>query len=250
MSNNSRMDHVSAPPRAANSLPSALLVGSLLTLLLLSTACNSTTVLQASFNSDTAGSPPASTQAVGTVLLDPGAGSITVVDALASGLAANKWVQISHPTARSQQTGLRGSFSRFDGVGEYGLVASMYIPNGAQLVTVQFETSTPQSSGNFPSFLHLDFMPEGDVRIDDSTVRFGRFPRDQPFVLSVRLVITATSATASITLLGTGASGSIDVPVNPSWLVLARQYGGVRFWMGSQWQGTFFVDDIIVTRKN
>lgn len=250
MSNNSRTDRVSVQPRAARRLPSALLVGTLLGLLLLSTACNSTTVLQANFSSDAAGSPPASAQATGTVLLDPGAGSITVVDAPAPGLAANKWARISHPTAPSPQTGLRGTFSRFDGAGDYGLLASMYIPSGTQVVTVQFETFTPQSSGNFPSFLHLDFMPEGDVRIDDSSVRFGHFPRDQSFVLSVNLVITATSATAHITLLGTGASGSIDVPVNPSFLVLARQYGGVRFWMGFQWTGTFFVDDIIVTRKN
>src|SRR5205809_161325 len=72
----------------ANSLRGVLHLGLLLGLLLLSTACNSTTVLQANFNSDTAGSSPASAQATGTVSLSPGAGTIVVVDAPAAGFPA------------------------------------------------------------------------------------------------------------------------------------------------------------------
>lgn len=232
----------------ADSLRDILRLGSLLGLLFLLTACDSTTVLQANFNSDTVGSPPASTQATGTVSTDPGAGTVTVVAAPAPGLPANNWVRISHPTTPSPQTGMRGVFSRFDGVGNYGLLASLYIPSGAGAVTVQFEPFIEPNE--YFGFMHLDFMPEGDVRIDDGPVRFGHFPRDQAFALSVNLVITATTATAHITLLGTGASGSTDVSVNPSLLAVARQFGGVRFWMGFQWQGSFFVDDILVSRRN
>jgi hypothetical protein len=62
-------------------------------------------------------------------------------------------------------------------------------------VTVAFEPfGFPEDS--YTNFLHLDFMPEGDVRIDDGPVRFGHFSRDQVFALAVGLNITATAATA------------------------------------------------------
>lgn len=228
-----------------DSLGKVLLLGSLLGLLFLSTACSSTTALQANFNSDTVGSPPASAQGTGTVALDPGAGSIVVVDAPAPGLAANKWVQITHPTTPSPQTGLRGIFSHFDGTGNYSLLVSLYIPSGTGAVTVQFEPFTEPNE--YFGFMHLDFMPEGDVRVDDSAVRFGHFPRDQTFVLSVNLVITSGASSAHVALLGAGASGSQDVSINNPF---AQQFGAVRFWMGFQWQGSFFADDILVTRSN
>jgi hypothetical protein len=242
--NRSDSDVVSCRRR---SLSGALCLGSLLILLLLATACNSTTVLLANFNSDTVGSPPGSAQATGTVAVDPGAGSVTVVAAPAPALPANKWVQISHPTAPSPQTGMRGRFSRFDGLGNYTLLTSLYIPNGTETVTVQFEPFVEPNE--YFGFMHLDFMPEGDVRVDDGPVRFGHFPRDQAFVLSVNLVVTATTATAHISLMGTGASGTQDVSVDPSLLSAARQFGAVRFWMGFQWHGLFFADDILVTRR-
>jgi hypothetical protein len=81
------------------------------------------------------------------------------------------------------------------------------------------------------------------VRVDDGPVRF-------PFALAVGLNITATTATAHISLFGAGASGTQDVNVSPILLPLAPRFNAVRFWMGFQWQGSFFVDDIIVTRKN
>lgn len=226
-----------------------LRLGYLLSSLLLLSACGSTTVLLSNFTDDTIGSPPASAQATGTVTTDPGAGSITVVAAPNPSLPANKWAQISHPTAPSKETTLTGNFSRFDGVGNYALLASLYIPSGSGVVTVQFETFHQGPHPNL-SFLHLDFMPEGDVRIDDSNVRFGQFPRDQSFVLSVNLVITETTAIAEITLLGGSASGDTNVSIQPVLLPLARQFGAVKFWIGFQHQGSFFVDDILVTRKN
>src|SRR6185503_19821990 len=99
---------------------SSLLLG----LLVLTTACNSTTVFQANFNSDTPGSAPATAQATGTVLLSPGSGTITVVDAPAASLPANKWVRISHPAQPAPETVMKGEFSRFDGLGNYGFLAS------------------------------------------------------------------------------------------------------------------------------
>jgi hypothetical protein len=92
-------------------------------------------------------------------------------------------------------------------------------------------------------------MPEGDVRIDDGAVRFGHFPHDQSFVLQVNLDISQTTATAEVTLLGGEASGNTTANIQPLLLPLARQFGAVKFWVGFQHEATFFVDDIIVTRK-
>lgn len=209
--------------------------------------CNSTTVLLSNFKNDTVGSPPGPVQPTGTVSVSPGAGSVTVVAAPRPDLPSNNWARISHPTAPSPETTLTGDFEGQTGIGDYSLLASMFIPADAGVVTVQYETLvSPQPH---LVFFHLDFMPEGDVRIDDGAVRFGHFPRDQSFVLQVNLDITQTTATAEVTLLGGEASGNTTVNIQPLLLPLARQFGAVKFWVGFQHEATFFVDDIIVTRK-
>ncbi len=217
----------------------------LVTSIFLLYGCKATTVLLANFNNDAIGSSPSPTQSTGTVILHNGQGSITVVGSPNSQPPSNKWALISHPAAPSEQTELTGVFSRFFGTGKYGLLCSMHIPSGAGVVTVQFETFNHNAD-----FMHLDFMPEGNVRIDDGNVRFGHFPRDTNFVLSVALNITSTTATAEISLFGAGASGNITTNVQPIFLPVARQFGSVKFWVGFQHRASFFVDDIVVTRKN
>jgi len=50
--------------------------------------------------------------------------------------------------------------------------------------TIQFEQLTPSND----RFLHLDLLPDNQVRIDDNeTTKFGTFPRDQPFIVQVTL---------------------------------------------------------------
>lgn len=247
-------DHHHGPARhpvlsagRALSIPTrcAMLAASLTMLL---TACNSTMVLRANFNANTIGSPPTAAQDIGTVSLDQGAGTITVVDPPAAGLA-EKWVRISHPTPISPQTAMTARFSGPGGAGRYGLLTQLFIPSDTGIVTVQFEpfSTRPDSYANF---LHLDFMPEGDIRVDDGTMRFGRFPRDRAFLLTVGLDITATRATVHVRLAGAGASGSADVPINPRFLSAAMQFSAVKFWMGFEHTGSFYVDDIVVTRQN
>ena len=95
--------------------------------------------------------------------------------------------------------------------------------------------------------MHIDFMPEGDVRIDDGA-RFGHYPKNANFTVNVKFTITNTTATAEITLFGTGASGDTTATVNPQLMTPAKRFGALRFFMGDQQHGTFFVKDIIVTR--
>jgi hypothetical protein len=50
-----------------------------------------------------------------------------------------------------------------------------------------------------------------------------------------------------MTLFGTGASGSHSHTVGPPLAGMARQIGGMRWWMGFQHAGAFKVDDIVVS---
>lgn len=220
----------------------------LLLLVVLLTACNSNTVLLVNFNSDTVGSPPGTVQSTGTVALDVGAGTVTVVAAPAAGMPNNKWGRISHPTAPSAQTAMRCNFENVSGPGHYGLISVMYIPSGTGVVTIAFEPAG-QPASSYLNFLHIDLMPEGNVRInDDSKTLFGSFPHDQSFTLNVVLDITDSSATAEVSLVGGVASGNTTVTIEPAFMPIARQFGAVRYWMGFQHQGSFFVDDVLVTR--
>lgn len=219
----------------------------LLALTFLLAGCGSTTVFLANFNSDAVGGPPSPNQATGTVAVDLGAGTVRV--APPSPGATTNWVEISHPQANTPQTALQGKFTSARGEGSYGLLAVLFIPTGCGTVTLQFE---PVQNGpsDYLNFLHLDFMPNNTVRIDDGKASFGTFPRDQFFSISVNLKVGATSTTAQMQLFGTGASGNLDYTIQPIFGNLPRQIGGLRFWMGFQHAGAFKVDDIIVSYQS
>jgi hypothetical protein len=108
-------------------------------IMLLFIGCNATTVLLSNFKNDTVGSPPGPVQPTGTVSVSPGGGSVTVVAAPHPNLPANNWARISHPTAPAPETTLTGDFDGQTGIGNYSLLASMFIPSGSGVVTVQFE---------------------------------------------------------------------------------------------------------------
>ena len=104
----------------------------------------------------------------------------------------------------------------------------LYIPSGSGVTTIQFEPFG-QAVTTYSGFLHLDFMPDNRVRIDDDpSTTFGIFPREQVFIVEVTLNIDASSATAHIVLSGAGASGQTDRAVIPALRAMARQFGAVR----------------------
>src|SRR5439155_1316815 len=77
-------------------------------------------------------------------------------------------------------------------------------------------------------FLHLDFMPDNRVRIDDDPgTLFGTFPRDQVFIVQVTLNIDASAATAHTVLSGAGASGQADYTIISALRPVARQFGAI-----------------------
>jgi hypothetical protein len=222
----------------------------LLALACLGADCDVETLFSATFESDASGFPPAAAQTVGTVRVEKGSGTVSVVGAVPGG-TADKWVRINHPVAPSVETSFLIDATRMAGNGTTSLLATLFIPNpgprpnpnlARALATVQFESHQP--GGQAPAFMHLDFMDTGTIRIDDvPSSSFGSFPFDQPFTLAVSNKITPTTGSAHISLLSPG-SGEVDHPI--SFLGVARSFNSVRFWIGYQWISSFYVDDLSV----
>ena len=208
--------------------------------------CASETLFQSSFDSTPVGQPPSHVQQVGTANIDGPAGSVLVVAPPVT--PSGNWVQISRPNGQAV-AGLQGNFSQFRGDGTYTFSTILFIPSRSGLATIQFETFN-QPVSSVSSFLHLDFMQDNRVRIDDNdATTFGSFPRDQVFIVQVTLNINASSPTAHVVLSGAGASGQADYNIIPPLRPMAEQFGAVRVWMGFPWTGSFDATNIVVTRN-
>jgi hypothetical protein len=219
--------------------------GAAAAVLALASGCASETLFQSQFNSNAVGAPPAHVQAVGTIDVSGAPGSVLVVDPPPG--ASEHWVRISRGgDAQAPITEMPCTFAKFEGDGTYSLLVAMFIPSGSGLATVEFDTG-PQAGPPNAQFLHLDFMQNGTVRMDDNPgVTWGSYPHDQFFTLAVTLDIGATTV-AHMSLLGTGTSGTFDYNVPGG--SLAHQIGVVKFWMGFPWTGSFDVTDILVTKR-
>lgn len=245
----SALRHFHVPwPRCRHTSGAKLVVHSgLLVVLAFFTGCATETLFKSNFNPTPVNHPPAHVQAVVTANVHGPAGSVIVV--LPPVTPSGKWVEVIRPNVQSPAAGLQGNFSQFGGDGEYTFSATLLIIVGNGVATIQFEPFN-QPVGTLTSFLHIDFMPDNRVRIDDKDVTFfGSFPRNQPFIVQVTLKINAAAATAKIVLSGAGATGQADYGIIPALLPMARQFGAVRMWMGFPWTGAFDATNIIVTRK-
>jgi hypothetical protein len=205
-----------------------------------------TVVFQSNFNSNAIGAPPSPNQLVGTIQVGGDPSSVIVV-APPPGASGN-WVQIQRSQQQQSVSTMLCTFApQSYGPGSYSLLVALFIPSSTSgLATVTFQTGSLAQPPN-QDFLHLDFMPDNKVRInDDGSTEFGTFPRDHLFTLAVTLDVTSSTATAHIGLLGAGASGTKDYDVTP--LFLAQQLGAVMVWMGWPWNGSFDATDILVTK--
>jgi len=231
-------------PQGPRRRPRVLQCGCFVVLMLLP-GCAAETLFQSNFDPTPINQPPAHAQNVGTADVDGPAGSVMVVMAPVG--ASGKWVRISRPNPQAPVAGLKGNLSAFRGDGKYTFSTILFMPSGSGLATIQFEP-LGQSAGTLTNFLHIDFMQDNTLRIDDNdSTKFGSVSRDQAFIVQVTLTISASSATAHIVLAGATASGTADYTVIPAFLPMARQFGAVREWMGFPWTGSFDATDIVVT---
>jgi hypothetical protein len=132
------------------------------------------------------------------------------------------------------------------GDGSFTITTLLYVPTGGAVATIQLEPfGLPESA--YASFLHVDLLADGSLRINDGTETFGHYPHDRLFILSIDLKVSDAGATARVALAGADTSGSVDVVI--PLLTFARRFGAVRIWMGYQFSGQFYVDDVLVVKR-
>jgi hypothetical protein len=209
-------------------------------------SCNSETLFSSNFDSTDFNQPPSATQSVGTAEIAGVPGSVLVAQAPPDASPPAKWLKIVRPSDPSQISVFRGKLIRQPGNGTYVFSSALVIPAGNNgPASIQLE------NGAGEGFLHLDFMPGGNVRIDDDVnTTFGNFATGQVFLVQVTLNVSDTSATAHIVLSGAGASGEADRTVIPPFRPRAQQFGAVRLFVGFPHLSTFHAANVVVTKKS
>lgn len=225
-----------------------LFVGSLIALTTAG-SCNSETFFKSNFDATAVNQPPAATQAVGTASVDGPPNSVIVVAAPPNAQPSGKWLQVSRPNG-GQVASFQGKLKQQPGNGTYVFSTAMFMPQkNSGVATIQFE-QFGQPVSDPSGFLHLDFLDNNRIRIDDDDgTIFGQFPRDQVFIVQVTLDINGTAPKAHILLSGAGASGETDRTVIPRLIPQALQFGAVRIWMGFPHTGAFQATNVLVQRK-
>lgn len=211
---------------------------------LLLAGCAREKLFQSNFDSQPTGQAP-TTADIGTVATE---GAVTVIAPPVT--PSGRWVDISRAVADTPPASFQGNLSEVRGDGRYTFSATVFMPASTTgVATIQFgRKDLPFES--IESFLHLDLMPNNQVRIDDQAgTEFGMFPRDKPFIVQVKLDIGATS-TAHILLSGDGADGTADFAIPPPSVPGARQFGSVRLRMAAQHVGTLKATNIAVSRRS
>jgi hypothetical protein len=213
-----------------------------------SSACGET-LFSSDFDKTEPNQPPATQQAVGTAAISAPPGGVLVVAPPVT--PSGRWVKIERP-AGPQISNFQGNLIAKRGAGRYTFTSTLFMPAGAGVTSIQFEPFGQPVADTTAGFLHLDFMPENNVRIDDQdSLRFGKFPRDAPFVVNVDLTIGAASSTAHIVLSGAGTEGGTagdrTIPTNLNQRAL--DFGAVRLWVGFPHVAHFNAINIVVKRK-
>ena len=196
------------------------------------------TLFRSNFDPTPIGEPPAAVQDIGTASVEGPPRSVIVIAPPV--LPSGKWIRISRPTG-PDIAAFHGLFSHVPGDGVYTFSAILFMATNSGMASISFETASGQE------FLHLDFLPDNHVRIDDSSAEFGVFPREQPFIVQVTLKINAASS-VHIVLSGAGASGAQDYSILAPLRPLSRQFGAVRVWQGFPNSGAFDATNISVSR--
>lgn len=211
-------------------------------LFILLTSCNRETLFQSDFNASAIGAVPAHVQKTGTLDIDGPQDHVQVIAAPAG--SGDKWVKVSRTPGQQSVTGIICHNSKFIGNGSYHFSSAMFIPSGGSgPATIQFEAFAQQAS-----FFHIDFMPNGQLRLDDdASTSFGHFPHDSVFIVSVGLDINSNQPKVTIGLAGAGTEGTKDYNILPAFKNVAMQFGATRLWIGFPWTGSFDVTDIVVT---
>ncbi|HST55503.1 MAG TPA: hypothetical protein VLJ42_06370 [Solirubrobacteraceae bacterium] len=197
------------------------------------------TLFQSNFDPTPVGEPPSPTQEIGSAKVEGPPRSVIVVNPPAP--PSDKWVQISRPNGPEIAT-LDCLLTETPGPGLYMFSAEIFLSETSGTASISFETTAGEE------FLHVDFLPNNQARVDDVGAEFGSLPRPGAFIVQVALDIQLSQSTATVVLTGS-ASGAQNVTIQPALQHLAPQFGAVRIWQGFPNVGEFKATNISVTRS-
>lgn len=208
---------------------------------LLLASCSETKLFVSNFDTNTPGQPPAHVQKVSTLDLVT-AGTVTIAPSPVS--VSGNWAKTTRTGTNDPIAGFNCNNLKIIGEGEYRFSATLFITGNSGNVTIDFLPDVPTGL----SFLHIDFMQNNGIRLQDSQIIPGmRFPKDSIFIAQVTLKIKSTQATAHIALGGVGTAGTFDYTMNNTELRLAQRFSKTALFMGYPEKGSFFSTNIVIS---
>jgi hypothetical protein len=204
-----------------------------------------TTVFLDKFDAAAVGQPPAP-PTTGTSTSSGGA----VIAANPQNVAStDRWLRLSRTVATQEGGQYIGTFTQNLTKRKASVDLVGFIPKSSPIMmTVFFE---PQPPAPPAPLLHIDLLPNGNIRVNDSTVA-GTFKFDTLVGFFITFDLTESSPNASILVRGGGNDASLTVPVPAS----AANFGLGRVRIFAPFEGVnapsgaFLVNDIIATTPN
>jgi hypothetical protein len=183
-------------------------------------------LFQSNFEKTPANQPPSQAQAVGTASFN---GPNLIISPTFE--HDGNWLQIGPLSQDGGQFIANCIDATSSAAGVYSLSAMMFMSSQSAESYIAF--------GSNGSFLTLFFADNNQVQVGDFQPSGCTFPRDQPFLVEVFLLVGSASATAQIVVNGT--SGNYSLPAFPSFL------NSVSFAQQNPGGSGFDVAEIVVT---
>ena len=232
------MNHLGNP---AKHTASALLLTMALLSVALLTSCNSTSVYLDKFDSGAIGSPPVQPQ-VGTSVIS---GDVVVAADPTNSNSADHWIRLTRtaPNALASYIGALTTPVTAKG----GIDFTAFVPSSSPIdVSVYFE---PSSGPQGAALLHVDLLPNGNIRVNDSDV-VGTYAFDHLVGFFITFDLKASPPTATVLIRGGGQDASKTVNVPPS----LAGFGFGKIEVDAPFEGInakpakFFINDVVATR--
>lgn len=223
-------------------VPLAVCIAAALLSIAVLSGCNTTSLYLDTFSSAT-GSPPAQPQ-IGTSTVS---GNVIVYPDPTGTNAAAHWLQLTRPAPTETASYIGTLKASVTAKGGINFVA--YVPSTSPIdVSVYFE---PSSGPQGAPLLHVDLLPNGNIRLNDSNV-VGTFKFDHLVGFFISFDLQASPPTATVLIRGGGQDASTTVPVPTS----LAGFGFGKIEVDAPFEGVkapsgyFFINEVVATRAS
>jgi hypothetical protein len=229
-------------------LPSGLLAATALISLAILSGCNTTSVYLDKFDSSSPGSAPAQPQ-VGTSTVS---GNIVVAADPTNTNAADHWLQLTRTAPNATASYVGTLTTAVTSKGGMNLVA--YVPSASSTsspIDVSIYFMTPPSGPAGAPLLHVDLLPDGNIRLNDSEV-VGTFKFDHLVGFFISFDLKASPPTATVLIRGGGqdASKTVQVPQSLAGFGFGKIQVDAPFEGVNAKPGKFFINELVGTKAN